>query len=100
MTGTTTYHTTIPTTQRELSDYEKITQRQDEKILEHLRKNYPATYTAEQLAVVLDAPMLMTSIRRALTDLNRARKINRVGYQTGTFGRRIGVYQFNAAVVV
>jgi hypothetical protein len=61
--------------------------------MQFLQGHYPDTFTAEQLAVVLPAPMLLTSIRRALTDLNKEWKINRVGYETGTFGRRIGQYQ-------
>jgi Fe2+ or Zn2+ uptake regulation protein len=91
--GSSTFHQSTPCTQKQLSEYETITQRQDQQILEYLQQHPTEDFTAEDLAVKIPAPMLTTSIRRALSDLTKAGKINRVGFRKGVLGRNIGKYQ-------
>lgn len=92
-----TYHTTTPEIPEDLCKLEAETRSQDKTIL-GIFKAYPySRFTADEITFMLRDPMLITSIRRALTDLEDEGEIKRVGFVPGIRGRLIGAYQLVSA---
>jgi hypothetical protein len=87
------YHQTTYLTQKQLSDYELIAQTQDQKILNHFAR-FPVTgFSCDDIELIFPE-MLITSIRRALTDLADSGNIVKTGQRTGKHGRPVNVYLF------
>ena len=86
------YHNTTQTTQTELLLYEQKARTQDQEILRLI--NGGGEWTAEDLRPYLNCPI--TSVRRALTNLEKRGVVKRVREIKGEYGRAIGVYCSNS----
>jgi hypothetical protein len=88
------YHETIRTTPQLRIQYEADAKSQDDRILNFLREHSYRDWTANELRDRIGEPMLLTSIRRALTNLEGAELIRQVGERKGEYRRKVGVYSF------
>lgn len=88
------YHPRHNLSQVKLTEYERKAQVQDARILSVMQAFPDVRYTAESLeGFFLSNPILLTSIRRSLTNLERKNKIEYCGHVTGKYGRPINQYR-------
>ncbi len=87
------YHARHCLTQQQLINYEESAATQDQLILKIFQSFHTVKYSAEDILLWLHDPMLVTSIRRSLTNLERRGLIEKTGTVTGQYGRPINQYQ-------
>lgn len=76
--------------------YEVKAENQEIKILSLFRASPTRTFTAEGILQdhrILDQDTPLTSVRRALTNLNSQGEIVKVGQALGMYGRPVNVYR-------
>lgn len=84
------YHNTAGETREQSRVYEQVAQAQDDKILALM--NFAATWTADDIHRHFPN-MLLTSIRRALTNLSKAGYIEICGKKEGKYKRNVLVWR-------
>jgi hypothetical protein len=93
MTSHSYHNKTQLLTQKQLIEYENIAQTQDQKIL-NCFVEYPIYgITCDDIERVYP-DILLTSIRRSLTNLAHAGKIVKVGQREGQYKRPVNIYSF------
>ena len=82
------YHNTTNSEGDELQRYERAALSQDERIAVLFERHAPFGLTPSQVHRALDTRAPLTSIRRAITKLTKARVLEKTGEQVGgPFGR-------------
>lgn len=78
----------------QVDQYSDQATRQEDLVLDYFQRNANIAFSPEtiQRAVLPGAPI--TSVRRAITNLTNADKLERVGSEGGSFGRPIGTWRF------
>lgn len=89
------YHPTRLDDPQTVIQFEPKAAKQDESILSHLSHHPDQEYTAYELELSFQGRMLITSIRRALTNLFQAGKIIETGYRKERWGKRNTTYKIN-----
>ena len=80
-------------TQTQLSVYESIAQTQDRKILNYFAEHPVQGLTCDDIEIAFP-DMLLTSIRRSLTNLSHSGNLVKIGQRDGQYGRPVNIYSF------
>jgi hypothetical protein len=77
-----------------LADFTVAAEEQQARILEYAKKNRDLIFTSEDLAFLFRPNTPITSIRRAVCNLKKAKEIQVVGRKMGMFNHPIFAYQY------
>ena len=87
------YHPTQVLKQTHLTQYELIAQTQDRKILNYFAEHPVQGLTCDDIEIAFPG-MLLTSIRRSLTNLAHSGNLVKTGQREGQYGRPVNIYSF------
>jgi predicted ArsR family transcriptional regulator len=93
------YHKTQDYLSEEQTEqYTEAAGNQEQLVLAYFERNSQMAFSPEtiQAAVLPDAPI--TSVRRAITNLTNSGKLERVGIETGSYGRPVGTWRLKRQV--
>lgn len=90
------YHPTKLDTGQTLLDFERTARNQDNEILTFMQHHASQDFTAYELDSRFQGKMLLTSIRRALTNLEKAGLIECTGSRMEKWGKRNGTYKIKS----
>jgi hypothetical protein len=95
------FHDTVPLPEERLPEARKRAARQKEAILDYFRQRYSMSFTPSEVWHGVDQiamPMLITSVRRAITDLTKEGKLTKCDYserREGGYGHPNRCWKYN-----
>ena len=87
------YHRTTPLTPEQLAEYSQRAETQTETVLDIYKRHPYNSLSPEDIHFIMGDNILITSVRRAITDLYKAGELIRTGTTQGSHERSIYTYQ-------
>jgi hypothetical protein len=92
------FHNTVPLEESALPEAREKASAQKKAILKHFMDHYPLNFTPAEVWERLQTPLLLTSVRRCITDLTKEGKLYKCMYsesRKGQYGTLNRTWKYN-----